>query len=271
MLQKFPNHLTSYFRWVISGFERYAIRHHLCVYQWTVRMNQKSRELSDAMACVNLGVADYMYAPHSQWRRTRMEWKEVGGIIAYGSGVYVGRLSIWIEHAFEGVDDVAHWSRIPTPSNFSATNVFLLIWIAEITHVYVVLRYGSWRNIGDEWCRVGVGRGSFASLGILVRGCMEMLVKYIIPAWQCNSLIWAPPVRNPGGRWKTRTGGHARQSGGSMKVKGGKSVRGTKLQTKQFAYTSQAISWSNALFDGTWNRFRGDLAVRRFYTPKLYI
>lgn len=27
-----------------------------------------------------------------------------------------------------------------------------------------------------------------------------------------------------------------------MEVKGGKSARGTKLQTKQFAYTSQAIS-----------------------------
>lgn len=72
----------------------------------------------------------------------------------------------------------------------------VLIWIGEITHVQL------WR----------------ASLEILVRGCMEMLVKYIIPAWQCNSLISAPPARDPGGCWKTESQSEGGAERGSYQI-----------------------------------------------------
>lgn len=49
-------------------------------------MNQKSRERSDAMACVNLGVADYMYVPphthtHTYAHPHGMETCGSGGLI----------------------------------------------------------------------------------------------------------------------------------------------------------------------------------------------
>lgn len=83
-----------------------------------------------------------------------------------------------------------------TESGSKLTHKRVLIWIEEITHVRLCgpLHWKSWSE------RMSEREGQKSCC------CMEMLVKYIIPAWQCNSLICAPPARHPRGCWKTGPG-----------------------------------------------------------------
>lgn len=71
-----------------------------------------------------------------------------------------------------------------------ALHVCVLIWIGEITHVSPKFAFERSARASLEmlWQRDVIPSAGGEAWG------MKMLVKYIIPTWQCNSLICAPPA-----------------------------------------------------------------------------